>query len=90
MGLDPVNLYQPKQSYGMVAVERIVHVAPIMPIGKLPAVVNKQTMALAKRLYMQRERRRDPTCALSSYWPWRQIRPGELFMLNVHAYDGQA
>lgn len=89
MALDPVDIYRPKQSYGIVAAERVVHVVPIMPMGKLPSVLNKHTLALAKRLYMQRERRRDPTRALSAYWPWKQIRPGELFMLNVHAYDGQ-
>ena len=88
MGLDAVNLRAPKQNYGVAAVERIVHVATIMPIGKLPAAVNKQTMLMAKRAYVSRLHSLDPHAEIYHYWPWEQIRPGELFMLNVHAYDG--
>ena len=83
MGLDAGA--RPRQSFSVVAVERVAHIAPVMPIGSLPAAINKETLARGKRVLRDRHGR----AMANSYWPWRQIRPGELFFLNNLIYESQ-
>lgn len=74
MGTDGGS-WQP-QSFSVVDITRIAHIAPIVQIGELPAAIQPSVMKTAKRvLGVQRK-----------HWPWKQLRPGPLFMLNAHAY----
>ena len=73
--------WQP-QSFSVVPIESIVHVAPIVQIGTLPQMIGKDTLKRGKQALANRPERR----ISRHHWPWEQIRPGPLFTLVTPAY----
>ena len=70
--------------FGLVYVQNVVHVAPIVQIGTLPSAIDQKLWSAEKKrrlAYLRSQGRRT-----SAYWPWDTIRPGALFILNYHAY----
>jgi hypothetical protein len=91
MGLDS-KAWQP-QSFGVVPITWIVHVAPIMQIGTVEHVLkalNPHRAALAKCALINWLRHEYPTqpskWKLMRHWPWILLRKGPLYVLNPHVY----
>ena len=77
---EPIN-------FGVLPVQQISHVVPIVQIGSLPqafgSIASRHAACRALRAHALFRRQSLPE---NPDWPWEQLRNGPLFALNVHAY----
>lgn len=86
-----LGIGQPLESltvnFGVVKVERVIRVAPIVQIGSLPqAFKHAAAQRAASRALRAHERTNGEAPPEDFEWPWKQLKRGPLFALNVHAY----